>query len=241
MFVNPTGGLRWHWKAWRAQARWATTCQQLSDWLLATSPSAQTLVIMGSSAGWMLPSSWLARFEHVHTWDIDPLAGRLFAWRHGGALARSGTRLSHHHGDGLQALAQKVQTQPEALYWFDNVLGQLRFLTPDNAQVEARLRNLRHELRGARWGSVHDRLSGPALDTHATLPPPWHGQAGWADEDPRVQAWLQRLQARSPWGDHLTRDVLPAGTPTLNLAWAIAPGHHHWLEAGWVMPSERFS
>ncbi len=232
MIVNPTGGLRWHWKAWRAQRRWAATTAQLADWLHETTPEAQTLVVIGSSAGWMLSGHWLARFREVHTWDIDPLAGRLFAWRHGALLHQGGTRLQHHRGDGMAALPALIRSMPEALFWFDNVLGQLRFLAPDPDQVESRLGQLHKLMQPVRWGSVHDRFSGPT-DGSVGLPPPRMGQAGWSAQDPRTQDWLRQLHARSPWGDHLTQAVFPAGTPTLNLGWAIHPGHHHWLEAGW--------
>ncbi len=240
MILNPTGGLRWHWKAWRAQHRWAATSAQLADWQHATTPEAQTLVIIGSSAGWMLTGRWLARFREVHTWDIDPLAGRLFAWRHGAALRESQTRLQHHTGDGMAALPQLTASMPQALFWFDNVLGQLRFLAPDTQQVESRLRQLRTLMREVRWGSVHDRFSGPTDGTPG-LPLPRMGEAGWSADDPRTQDWLRQLHARSPWGDHLTQEVFAAGTPTLNLGWEIHPGHHHWLEAGWSVPEARQS
>lgn len=235
MILNPTGGLRWHWKAWRSRQRWAITSTQLADWLHATTPDVQCLVIIGSSAGWMLSSEWLARFREVHTWDIDPLAGRLFSWQHGAALRRSQTRLHHHTGDGIQALPRLTVSMPRALFWFDNVLGQLRFLERDTSRVESQLRQLRQLMRGVCWGSVHDRFSGPTDGTPG-LPPPRMGEAGWTADDPRTQAWLRQLHAQSPWGDHLTGEVFAAGTPTLNLGWEIHPGHHHWLEAGWASP-----
>jgi len=195
------------------------------------------LIVVGCSAGWMLNTDWLARFECVHTWDIDPLAKPLFAWRHGRKLRRLGIEWVHHHGDAMQALPQLVRDYPRALIWFDNVLGQLRFLTHDGQAVERQLRQLRLTLNSVHWGSVHDRLSGPAdPPTGSVLPLPWHGKAGLSDSAPRTQTWLRQLHALSPWGDHLTREVFPPGTPTLNLAWAIAPRHHHWLEAGWIKP-----
>lgn len=240
MGFNPTGGLRWHWKAWRAQQRWAGTRQQLAQWLARTTPAAERLCIIGSSAGWMLDTDWLARFQRIDTWDIDPLAGRLFSWRHGARLRAQGTVLQHHLGDGLAALPAVINQSPQTLFWFDNVLGQLRFLEPDAQRVQTQLRQLRRTLRRVAWGSVHDRLSGPAsAPAGFVMPAPWMDHAGRQDEDAQTQAWLHKLHAVSPWGDHLTREVFPAGTPTLNLGWAIHPSHHHWLEAGWVLPAAR--
>ncbi|MEY4663053.1 MAG: hypothetical protein RLZZ239_1526, partial [Pseudomonadota bacterium] len=58
------------------------------------------LVLMGASAGWMLPTLWLQQFEEIHAWDIDPLAAPLFKWRHARELQRHGTTLQFHTGDG---------------------------------------------------------------------------------------------------------------------------------------------
>lgn len=185
----------------------------------------------------MLSDDWLTRFERIQTWDIDPLAKSLFGWRHGQKLRRLGIAWEHRHGDAISALPHLVDSHPEALFWFDNVLGQLRFLNNDAQAVESQLRHLRRTMSSVRWGSVHDRLSGPANPpANYTLPEPWHGQAGLSDNAPQTQAWLRQLHAISPWGDHLTREVFAKGTATFNLGWAIHPRHHHWLEAGWMTP-----
>ena len=97
MSSNPSGGLRWHWRAWRWQRRWTGTCQQIEDWLMAqTQMPSDTLVLIGASAGWMASPRWLARFATIHTWDIDPWAGPLFRRRHGAALRAQGTALHTH-------------------------------------------------------------------------------------------------------------------------------------------------
>ena len=33
--MNLTGGMAWHWLAWRSKARWAPTSQAIEKWLLA--------------------------------------------------------------------------------------------------------------------------------------------------------------------------------------------------------------
>ena len=71
---NVTGGLFWHWQAWRSQAKWKPTVDLLEAWLqLQTKEkSSDSLVIIGASAGWMMPTDWLCQFKEVHTFDKTP-------------------------------------------------------------------------------------------------------------------------------------------------------------------------
>jgi hypothetical protein len=212
----------------------------LADWLLTQTMPRQQLVLIGASAGWMLPTAWLAQFQEVHAWDIDPLAAPLFRWRHGRALQQQGTRLHLHTGDGLAALPAILPTLPGAFFWFDNVLGQLRFTGQDLAQVEQRLSHIQQLMCPVAWGSVHDRLSGKCA-ARGTRPAPLPSSlpnslttlAPLAVDSTQAQAWLQQIGAISPWLDHLTEQVLPAGTPLQHTAWDFKPGYAHWLEMGW--------
>jgi hypothetical protein len=209
---------------------------QISDWLLAQAMPRRQLVLIGGSAGWMLPTEWLTQFEEVHAWDIDPLAAPLFRWRHGQALKREGTRLNLHTGDGLAQLDEWTRNLPTAFFWFDNVLGQLRFTDPSPDAVEQRLKNFQRQLETVAWGSVHDRMSG--RHTPGTLfPMARHSEAGLAMETTEGQAWLLQMGAISPWLDHLTEGVLPKGTPVQHTAWPFKPRYAHWLEMGWTGPS----
>ncbi|MFM1924291.1 MAG: hypothetical protein RIT44_97 [Pseudomonadota bacterium] len=213
------------------------------------------LVLMGASAGWMLPTGWLQQFDEIHAWDIDPLAAPLFKWRHARDLQRQGTALQFHTGDGLAQLAELVQRMPQAFYWFDNVLGQLRFIEAPHSPSELqpkpqpqhhsrrdptdathqRLEALQKTLATVSWGSVHDRMSGPTR-AHTASPPAHGTHAGLAMETPEAQAWLQKIGAISPWLDHLTEHVLPPGTPVQYTAWPFKSGYAHWLEMGWTRP-----
>ena len=202
------------------------------------------LVLMGASAGWMLPTPWLQQFDEVHAWDIDPLAAPLFKWRHARELQRQGTALHFHTGDGLAQLAELVHRMPHAFFWFDNVLGQLRFIEAPSAPhsrrdptvaTHQRLQTLQKTLAPVAWGSVHDRMSGPTL-ARTPCPTAYLTQAGLAMETPEAQAWLQKIGAISPWLDHLTEHVLPPGTPVQYTAWPFKSGYAHWLEMGWTPP-----
>ena len=237
--MNLTGGLAWHWLAWRSQARWAPTSQAIEAWLLQNTlpvtPTAgqRSLLLIGASAGWMMSSQWLGQFARVDTFDIDPLAATLFKWRHGAALKAHGTELHCHTHDALQNLPHLLSQFPQACVFFDNVLGQLRFLqaAADWQQIEKRLQSLKVQLKGRAWGSVHDRMSGPTLErltSQAELPvrhPDWNDQH-----------WLTQLNAQSPWLDHLTHGVFPNGAAVQDFAWNFSPRYRHWLQAAWVQP-----
>ena len=244
--MNLTGGVAWHWLAWRSQARWASTSQAIEHWLLnqaqvfkASGVAGQpSLLLIGASAGWMMSSQWLQQFARVDTFDIDPLAAPLFKWRHGAALKSQGVELHCHTHNALQDLPALLNAHPKACVFFDNVLGQLRFQRPSAAwqQVEADIQKIQKQLKGREWGSVHDRMSGPTLEKIVetdTLPV--------RNSQQNDQQWLTQLNAESPWLDHLTHDVFPLETSgqeinIQNFAWNFSPRYRHWLQAGWVRP-----
>ena len=244
---NVTGGFFWHWQAWRSQANWRPTVEALEAWLqLQTKEkSSISLVIIGASAGWMMPTNWLCQFKEVHTFDIDPLAAPLFRWRHGQNLRRSGTALTCHTQNALSDLPSLLRDHSKACIFFDNVLGQLRFTDSEVQSTEKYISQIVKCLKGREWGSVHDRMSGPVskvlkLDpgtngTHGTngLLPETSGHLDKSDE---AQKWLSQINAQSPWLDHLTDHVFDKTTAVHNFAWAFKPNYRHWLQAGWVKP-----
>jgi len=128
--MNPSGGLQWHFRAWRSRTLWSPSCGQLAAWLAQLQPKSKQLILLGPSAGWMLPSAWLQRFDYIHAIDLDPLAPWLFARRHGAALQAAGVRWQYQSADALTELPRLLQTYPHACVFFDNLLGQLRFHAP---------------------------------------------------------------------------------------------------------------
>lgn len=244
---NVTGGFFWHWQAWRSQANWRPTVEALEAWLqLQTKEkSSDSLVIIGASAGWMMPTNWLCQFKEVHTFDIDPLAAPLFRWRHGKHLRNNGTALTCHTQNALSDLPSLLRDHSKACIFFDNVLGQLRFTDSEVQSTEKNISQIVKCLKGREWGSVHDRMSGPVskvlkLDpgkngTHGTygLCPETSGHLDMSDE---AQKWLSQINAQSPWLDHLTDHVFDKTTAVHNFAWAFKPSYWHWLQAGWVKP-----
>jgi hypothetical protein len=244
--MNLTGGIAWHWLAWRSQARWANTSKAIEDWLLQQASFSKlggasekpNLLLIGASAGWMMSTQWLQQFARVDTFDIDPLAAPLFKWRNGAALKAQSVELHCHTADALQDLPALLKSHPKACVFFDNVLGQLRFQRPASAwqHVERDVQQIQKQLKGREWGSVHDRMSGPTTETILL-----------SDELPvrsiqqTDQQWLTQLKAQSPWLDHLTHSVFPnqrdgQGVSVENFAWNFSPSYRHWLQAGWVRP-----
>ena len=239
--MNLTGGIAWHWLAWRSKARWAPTSHAIEQWLLLNAQAFKpvevqgqpSLLLIGASAGWMMSSQWLEQFARVDAYDIDSLAAVLFKWRHGAALKAADTELHCHTRDALQDLPSLLSSHPKACVFFDNVLGQWRFqnLATDWQLVERRLKQFKVLLKGREWGSIHDRMSGPTtnLIQHISDLPIRH--ADWHD-----QKWLTQLDAQSPWLDHLTNAIFPAGLAVQDFAWNFSPNYRHWLQAGWVRP-----
>ncbi len=232
-----TGGLNWHLHAYYARERWRGTLELIEDFLAQIQPQSSHLVLIGGSAGWMMPPSWLSRFERIDAYDIDPLASWLFARRHAGVLKKQGIQIHHHRQDALITLQDIALEHPAACFWFDNVLGQHRYRIRDEARVERELGEIKKTLAGRHWGSLHDVLSGP------TSGKPWPnnlnawrhtGAAKLADEPQFSQKLLAQIGAEKVWQDHLTSHVLTPETITTWIPWAFKPNYAHWLQAGWI-------
>lgn len=236
--MNLTGGIHWHWRAWRAGAQWDATRTDIETWLLGQTSASDQLIMIGASAGWMMSDMWLSRFKTVDTWDIDPFAAILFKWRHARVLSQQGVQLRCHTGDAITLLPQLLNEHPKATIFFDNVLGQIRFQTHTIAQAEKRLQTITRALRGRTWGSVHDRMSGPVERAwmDASLPSAQTVLSGDPNEGTHTQQWLGQLGAKSPWLDHLTGNIFVPGTAITNIAWPMQSAYWHWLQAGWVKP-----
>ncbi len=234
--MSLSGGLLWHGRAWLSRALWQQTCEQISDWLHQVQPHSKELLLIGASAGWMMPNGWLQGFEKVTTWDIDPMAARLFRWRHAAALQASGTQLRCQTGDALASLANLLPAHPKACILFDNVLGQYRFHCRDVAHAAEEIARIVATVRGREWGSLHDTFSGPA---QSLLPsgviPPMHSSIRGPQSDAAAdQTQLARLGAKGKWLDHLTASVFDTGTRVHHIAWPYQTHYWHCLQAGWV-------
>ncbi len=235
--MNPSGGLGWHWRAWRSQALWQQTCDQISTCLEKFEPASSELLLIGASAGWMMPSSWLQGFDKVTTCDIDPLAAPLFRWRHAAALRAGGNELVCCTADALGDLDRLLRSHPKACLFFDNVLGQYRFHCPSPEAASRKISQIVRSLCGREWGALHEVYSGPVklLGCNDTPPKMRQRMQGSPDSAAFDQAWLNELGAKSPWLDHLTSAVFQKGTLVNHIAWPFKPGYCHWLQLGWAL------
>ena len=226
----------WHFRAWRAGARWDRTRAWVQDWLLTQPTPHDTLILLGGSAGWMMSPRFVERFGTLVLIDIDPWAGRLFRLRHRQALQQGGTQLIFLCGDAYERLDDLLQQYPQACVLFDNFLGLDTLYTRDLKHTAERLRALRKRLKGRVWGSLHDRFSGPGTRD-------WAQAACWqlSEQDlqatsgqPLPQALYESVQASGEWLDHSTEAVFAQGTSVRWIPWPLVSGRWHWLEAGWV-------
>ena len=240
-----SGGWLWHWRAWQAQVRWAATSQQIARWLGGVSPGSTELLLIGASGGWMMSSAWLQRFRCVRAFDLDRWSAPVFRHRHGAALQQSRTTLLYQQLDALRYLPQLLRTYPEAFVLFDNVLGQLRFVSNRLDAAEAQLHAITRLLRGREWASVHDAYSGhvgaatlaqgttPILGPLQTVRP--RSVAGALPQFSTAERqWCAQMGVQGAWLDHLTAGVFPAGTPIQHMAWPFSRDYRHWLQAAWV-------
>ncbi len=162
MILRPSGGLYYHWRALRHRHLWRPFQTALEGWLANWPCPKNELVLLGPSAGYTLPTAWLRGFSKITAYDLDPLASRLFNWRHSPLevnfvrrnLFWENRRLS------LMPLKSVALSHPDAVFLFCNVLGQV-LLEGQASEEEWReyLFELRRLLRDRYWASYHDEFS----------------------------------------------------------------------------------
>ncbi len=233
MAFDITGGLRWHGRAFmRRKTLWQPARLAIADWLTQTSPANKQLLLIGGSAGWMMSSDWLQRFQRIDLYDLDPLAGLLFRLNHGRALRLAGTKLYFHRRDAIQDLEILLSQHPSASIFFDNVLGQLRFRIEDDEQAEQSLEKFYRRLHKRDWGSIHDLYSGPVNHDvmSASQSVRFQGLQGASAQSTLLRA----VSASGNWMDHFTSTVFPTGLALHLMSWQFSSNYCHWLQAGWV-------
>jgi hypothetical protein len=241
--VGPAGGLRYHLRAARhARALWQPFRDQIGAWLLdwaaGAAPAGTPLLLVGPSAAYCLPDALLAGRRIVGL-EPDPLARWLLERR----LRRLGSTAKFvsedlfvapvlaQEGRGAAPLRALLEAHPEAALLFCNFLGQLHLLV-DETQTERLLGAWRSALggllRGRRWASLHDRVSG---DVAPVGPLPYRAAERLDDE-----ALLERLypaSSPSPGAllDHHTEGLFDAALPHTYFSWRLTPSTTHLIEA----------
>jgi hypothetical protein len=210
---------------------WQPVRGALSSWLSSWDPPERQLLLIGPSAGYTLPLTWLARFDHLTVLEPDPFA----AW----LLRRRLTRIEGSPGltfiaeDHLLAdperLVSLATEHHESALLFSNVLGQLRHLLDADGQ-ERRLQSVKRAvscvLRGRSWASYHDRVSGavrpdlPAAGLHTSQ----------RLTDDRISALYAGAKQQVTLYDHASDGIFANDLPHAYFAWELTPGYVHLLE-----------
>src|SRR5687768_394255 len=124
---RPSGGVLYHWRAFRHQWRWESFRQELRKWLGEWPNEARELILIGPSGGYTLNTEWLKKFERVYAFDLDPLAPLIFRRRHPGVNVTFERRdlLWEDAEFSTAGLEAALKRHPRAAVLFSNVLGQL--------------------------------------------------------------------------------------------------------------------
>lgn len=237
--ADPSGGLRYHWRAQLGQARWAAFRRDLREfmrpWLRAQQKVQRPLLLIGPSAGYTLPWPELRGFSKLHAVEPDPFARMLLRKRcqhieldAGPALGWSGRAYRAHD------LHTWFEGYPDHALLFCNLLGQLgpagHALSQDWHQA------FRTELQGRAWLSYHDLASSQAVPDLEYLKAHWPPEQGQAQLlEPGL--W-QRVYAKAPSPlhvvDHGTAELFGFTRSKVDarafFEWPILPGRWHVIE-----------
>jgi hypothetical protein len=216
---DASGGLGYHWRAWRYRDRlWHGFHAQVARWLDRWQPAARTLILIGPSGGYALPAAFLARFDTHLAIEPDPLARWLLRRRF--RPLRWQFIRDDVFGD-TQALERLSSTWPDAAFLFCNVIGQVM-----DADMLAHWRASHAPWLGAHaWASWHDVFSSdrapralPSAEDAALGPECAADVAGrlWRDMPCRVE-------------DHGSFALWPQ---TEHVLWQLTP--HQWHVIGWA-------
>ena len=220
---RPSGGLAWHWRAWRGAQRHRPFRLAVESWLAGWSPPCARLILVGPSAGWTLPGAWLSQFQEILAIDLDPLARWFFALNH----STGQTELRWLRGDLVTELPRRLADWPDAAVLFCNVLGQLAVEREDHEAVLAELPGM---LQRHHWASFHDcYTSDVSLHEFKSLVPLSLQRRMSADD-------LQRLGLSGEWRDHGTGQLFPAEHSRAYFPWWILEDKLHWIEAATMTP-----
>ena len=206
MAFNPTGGLIYHWRAFRfAENIWKPFRSALETWLLNWSPRETKLIVIGAGGGYMLPSAFLGRFDAVLAVDIDPVARLIFSSRFrfpGKSVQCDGRDYFRFPGTSAAPFRDLLAGEPEAAVLFSNIWGQIGFLAESEAERDVMFRFWENELprllAGRSWASYHDRYSGTdaAEENHPFV----------SDRKLDGEELIRRFCSNTGgvWNDHLT-------------------------------------
>jgi hypothetical protein len=233
---NAAGGVRHHWHAVRYRdSLWRPYLPQVAEVLRAWAPSEPRLVLVGPSAGWLLPEDFLLPFEQVVAIEPDPVARWLLRRRFPQVRWQMCTDDYFTPAGPLpwrENTARLFADFPDQALLFTHFLGQLIGLYPDAVAIERNgelaesplfrrwKADLRQHLAERSWASLHDRLSSPS--------PPQGLPRAWSDEPEVTSLRRQLWPSEAVCFDHLTGDLAEGSRTWLH--WRRNPQMSHVIE-----------
>jgi hypothetical protein len=230
MILNPAGGLRYHFKAFKNRRDlWADFRHELALWLAEWQPREKNLLLVGPSGGYTLPLEFLNRFESISAVEPDPVARWIFERGHGIEVAwsRENFFLNKHKEFDLSRLRLLLDVNPDRAVLFCNILGQLACLYPEATSKPAFAewkKGLVGALSGRSWASYHDRLSGvlePVITSENRTQP---------RSLTNTELTAKFYSGTGELTDHELEGAF-TGLPARYLAWTLTPGQTHLIEA----------
>ena len=202
-WFSRSGGIIYHLRAIRyARALWRSHQEQVENFLKAWNPKSRTLILIGPSAAYSLPTEFLKQFEAITAYEPDPVARFLFNQRWSEIDAAPPVHwIPHEFNPGaiLNGRAEPLFTEGAIL--FCNVLGQIEI-----SDLTAYRKNLMQILKGREWASYHDGFSGSGVRFT-----PLRSQAIKATEQ-EVRPWTEATNsnARIEINQHQAFELFPA-------------------------------
>jgi hypothetical protein len=175
---SPSGGVTYHLAALLfSKTLWSPFLVHVRSWLENDwHPEEREILIFGSSAGWTLPASFLARFDRIVAVDPDPLAKWLFQKRFSTAfnekqvwLNTSAPLRAWSEQNSIEPMQAILSEYPNACILFSNVLGQVPLESKSRSHGSSSL--FLKALQTRTWASYHDLYSSAqSPKSHSTEP-----------------------------------------------------------------------
>jgi len=239
--LTPTGGLRYHFRAWLYRDTvWKPYVDAVGAWLLEWHPPERALLLVGPSGGYSLPAALLTRFERITGVEPDPVARWIFRRRFSSALRAKGASLEWDRGDWfspdasgfhIDRLARLVARHPDLAVLFCNFLGQMPLLDRRERHTDSLARwfdALPSALGERSFASYHDRFSAPVRPRVAYE---FRTPNALDDEALGTEVYVSatKREDRVDIVSHGTARLFP-NRPRAYFSWEIVRGFWHLIE-----------
>lgn len=219
--LNPAGGLSYHLKALRYSRNWTSFRGDIQRWLEGWGIPHKEIILIGPSAGYVLPLTWLSSFESRFGIEPDPLARLSLRARIGRVewLRHKWFRVDYSSKSALFPLKdfeKLCHEHPHAPILFCNILGQIPTLyrkeIRNNPQAfENWKKDFAGQLKARTFASFHDIYS--------------------TDRDFVLMGSDREWAAGSNVIDHQTSDLFSSFTDRCYFKWPLTSRQFHLIEA----------